>query len=308
MPISSELYEKMCSFFDGELSKEEEIAFLELVAKDPELKQEFEWEEQMMFNAYPRYKEEILIAADAGIGEVEIPEKKIPRHTVPRVRNLYSNKFAVAASLFIITVIALLLVFLSRKNDDAATGIAKMDTPVFSPSKLPFVKLLPPDTTVINKTTDYAAVSWEKQMNEVNKLGLHKPDIDTESPLLGEVQQAFVNEEYANLIALADNTSQLRGVNSDSENIRRYAAFYKGIGLIQLNRDSAAIPVLQKIIRDKRTPYKIVLEAKWNIARAYYKTRKKAEALAVIEFLLAEPAFTFKKEAEKLLLMIKGRG
>jgi hypothetical protein len=308
MPISSELYEKMCSFFDGELSKEDEIAFLELVAKDPELKKEFEWEEQMMFNAYPQYKEEVLIASDAGVEEVEIPEKKIRHFPSPTVWALLRNKFSVAASLFIIAVIALLLVFLSRKKEDAGTGIAKTSIPVFSPPKLPLVKLLPPDTAVKNKIRDYAVVSWEREMKEVNKLGLHKPDINSESPLLGEVQSAFIKEEYANLIALADNTSQLRGVNSDSENIRIYAAFYKGIGLIQLNRDSAAIPVLKKMIQGKRIPPTIVLEAKWNIARAYYKTRKKADAAKIIESLLAEPGFTFKKEAEKLRSMIKGRG
>lgn len=296
MAITVELYAKMCDYFDGKLSLEEEKNFLEMVANDPELKKEFEWEEEMIFNSVPLHQEEMAIASDAGLHDVEIPVDTTARPFYATLRSIVNVKWAVAALLIIgFTIIAMLIL----KWNDFKSGkeIVKSDSSL--------IKKNIPDTTVVDIDADRIIIADLKLKKErVNNLGRHKPDLQLESPLLGEVQVAYTKKEYAGTIKLTENITQLRGTDLDSANIKGYAAFYKGIAQLELDKDSIAISTLNNVIAKYKQFPVLVQEAQWNLCKAYYKTGKNEEALKLLQPLVSNPRFIFKPEGEKLLKMI----
>lgn len=299
MAIIIELYKKMCAYFDGKLTLEEEKEFLELVENDPELKKEFEWEEEMIFNSVPRYKDELLVASDAGIHDVEIPAFKSSPSATAKLRSIFTRKFAIAASLFIaIGMLAFLIMRWSSLKFQKENGLVKNDSTL--------IKKKNQDTTFNNINNDLVIIADLKiEREQVNKLGRHKPDPLAESPLLGEVQVAYVKKEYTRTIKLTDQITQLRGGETDKANIKAFAAFYKAIAFIELNNDSAAINILTGIVENEKQFPDLVQEAKWNICKAYYKIGKKEAALKLLTQLLSNPDFLFKADGKKLLNMLK---
>ncbi len=299
MAITIELYKKMCAYFDGKLTLEEEKEFLELVENDPELKKEFEWEEEMIFNSVPKHKDELLLASDAGIHDVEIPEFISTPASSAILRSIFTRKFAIAASLFI--AIGILAVFIMRWSN---LKIQIEKNLVINDSNFNNKNI--PDTGFIDTSKEQFIIAALKiNKEQVNKLGRHIPDLQVESPLLGEVQVAYVKKQYAGTIKLTDQFTQLRGSETDKANIKAFAAFYKAIAFIELNNDSAAIKILSGIIENEKQFPDLVLEAKWNICKAYYKIGKNEAALKLLMPLLSNSGFLFKVDGEKLLQMLK---
>lgn len=298
MAITIELFEKMCDYFDGKLSLEEEKKFLEIVAKDPELKKEFEWEEEMIFNSVPSQQEELPIASDAGIHDVEIPEYTTSPPFYSTLRSMFNRKLAIAASLLIgVTILTLLILRWSNFKFQKEKEIVKNDSTL--------IKKNNPDTTATVKEQIAIAAALKLKKERVNNLGRHKPYLQSESPLLGEVQVAYIKKEYAGTIKLSENITQLRGTEMDTANIKAYAAFYKGIAYLELDKDSIAIHILNDVVTKYKQFPVLVLEAQWNLCKAYYKTGKKEEALKLLQQLLSNPRFIFKSEGKILLNMIK---
>lgn len=299
MAITIELYKKMTAYFDGKLTLEEEKAFLELVEKDPELKKEFEWEEEMLFNAIPGQQEEIVIASDGGIREIDIPENTPEPSFKSVIRSIFTSKLAIAASLVIgFTLLTLLILRLGNFKNQPEKVIVKNDSTL--------IKEKNQDTIKAGNEEDIMYLAALKLKKErINNIGRHKPDLQAESPLLGEVQIAYVKKEYTNVVKLSDNITQLRGSEADSANIKAFAAFYKAIAYLEQDKDSIAIIRLNNVIANHKQFPVLVMEAQWNLSKAFYKTGKNAEADKLLHQLLSKPGFLFKKEGEQLQNMIK---
>jgi len=296
MAITIELYKKMTAYFDGKLTLEEEKEFLEMVENDPELKKEFEWEEELIFHSVPTYKEELPIASDAEVNEVEIPEYTDSSFNSKR-RSVFTRKFAIAASLIIaVSILSLQIMRWSDFKFRKEKEIVKNDS----------IKINTPDTIAVDKEKEQTAITALKlKKMRVNNLGRHKPDLELESPLLGEVQVAYVNREYPGTIKLTEKITQLRGTEMDTANIKAYAAFYKGVANLELDNDSIAIRMLNEVaVKYKQFPI-LVQEAQWNLSKAYYKTGKNEDALKLLQRLLSNPRFLFKSEGENMRNMIK---
>ncbi len=299
MAIKIELFEKMCDYFDGKLSLEEEKSFLEIVANDPELKKEFEWEEKMIFNSVPQHQQELLIASDAGIHEAEIPEYATPRPFYATLRSMFNLKLAVAAVLIVgISMLTLLILRWSNFKSEKEKEIVKNDSTLIK-------KNIPDTNTTVKDNEQSATATLKLKKERVNNLGRHKPNLELESPLLGEVQVAYTKKEYTGTIKLLENITQLRGTEPDSANIKAYAVFYNGIAHLEMDKDSSAIRLLKQVVEKYKQFPVLVQAAQWNLCKAYYKIGKNEDALKLLQALFSNSRFIFKSEGQTLLNMIR---
>lgn len=304
MPITIEQYNRMCAYFDGEMLLEEEKAFLEEIENDPELKKEFEWEEKIIFNSVPDAIEQQLIASDNGVREISKPVDVLPSIQL-RQQGRRIGRIILAAACT--GILALLLVnVIQRKSPPVSKDlITKENKDDHKPGQQN-------DSSTINHLPapnhrDQQFVNQEllKRRKRVNALGRHQPDLVAESPLLGEVQVAFADENYADVEYKADHISPTRGDEPDKENIKVYVIFYKGISNIELNKDSIALVQLSDVVKKSATFPALAKEARWNMAKAYYKLSQMSESRNILQKLSLEKAFPFKKDVAKLLLLTK---
>jgi tetratricopeptide (TPR) repeat protein len=305
MAITIEMYETICAYFDGELSLDEEKRFLELVEQDPELKKEFEWEEKMIFNSVPDYKDLSAIASDTGLAGYSIKDEASPATIISNLKPRFYKKWAIAASLLaILSTIALILV-LSDNNKSNSNKISienfnhkDSQTVIFA-----LIKNKQDSIKKIKKNElEIATANLKKK--EINGLGRHQPDLSAESPQLGQIQEAFITGDYSGTIDLSDKPFTVRGNGSEKEILKAYALFYKGIANMEINNDSTAIPILKKVLEYELSMPKLVLEARWNLCKAYYKSGKTAEAKKILDQLLSTDGFIYTLEGQKLSKMI----
>ncbi|HMC99182.1 MAG TPA: hypothetical protein VKH37_03485 [Ferruginibacter sp.] len=289
--MDQEFYDKMCDYFDGKMSKDEQRSFLEMVHKDPVLLKEFEWEEKMIYNAAANDEDAIkyqFIQSD-GVGEIDVPEDTPPIPINSKTRSIFANRWAVAATiLLLIGLVTLVIVLLNRSSKQ--TEIAGGDSTV--------KKATPKDSTVITPKVDIASLD-----SSINKLGRHQPDYIGESPLLAQVQEAYSKQDYVNVVHFADNISDLRGSDPYANNAKAYAMFHKAIGEIEQNKDSLAVASLNEVIKKRAVPG-LVQEAQWNLCKALFKSGKKEEASRLLGQLLAQSNFKFRSAGEKLQAII----
>lgn len=300
MANNLEIYETMCAYFDGELSLEEEKKFLEMVEKDPELKKEFEWEEKMIFNSLPAYRELALPASDAGIaayaGEEEAPAPVI----IPETRYRFYKKWAIAASILAIGFLVALVFILTKKPSgnsisDNKSGKLKPFSPKNNSNN---------DTIFNDKGLESGIAARIKIQKEVNNLARYEPDLTIEPPQLGQLQEAMATGEYSSIPALSEESFLVRGGNNEEDLVKAYALFYKGIALLELNKDSAAVITLKKVTAMKNIPSSLAENAEWNLSKAYFKSGEKEKAISVLQRLLQKTSFPHKKEGNVLLRLI----
>lgn len=300
MANNLEIYETMCAYFDGELSLEEEKKFLEMVEKDPELKKEFEWEEKMIFNSIPNYQELTEPASDAGIAAYSGVDNTPAHITKTKAKYLFYKTWAIAASIIAICfLLYLLLVHPKKQSGEIITD----NKPGKETPAIPPVKTLQDSLNRANEIQKEIAAR-EIMKKKVNNLGRHEPDLSVESPQLGQLQEAFATKDYAVIPAFSEESFLVRGGDNEREIIKAYALFYKGIAFLELNKDSAAVSTLKKVIGLKNIPAALSAETAWNLSKAYYKSGNKEEARSLLNELLTRKNFPYVKEGKVLLDLI----
>jgi hypothetical protein len=301
MAMTIKLYETMCAYFDGKLTLEEEKSFLEMVDSDPELKKEFEWEEQLIYKTAFKEKPVPVIASDAGLLHV-VPAEAPPAREPVRLRPLfYRRRWAIAAVMAgaIATGVAIWYNSKTQYGDEIKWVNWRLYWPRIDTSK----QVLPNKPPGIN---DQIAQQQKKQEKDkvINNSKPYEPDYDNTPVEVSIVMNNYENEDYE---AVLENTSKpitVRGNEADKKRIQAYATFYRGLAFLRLNRDSAAVLTFNGLLKQK-APAELVTEIKWNLAKAYYKDGNKQAATAVLQQLLAAADVTFKTDVKKLLGMIK---
>ena len=301
MAITPDLYKTMCAYFDGELTLEQEKKFLEQVEKDPALKMEFEWEEKMIFNAVPYYQDEKILASDANFHYAETEKENSVNKPFLNAQPNFFNKWAVAASLVILIGLFAVIIFLKTKSTpEHNEGLVKEH------KNIPGV-LISDTSGRINDTTIQIANILKKgnRKKQVNKLGVHRPNISIEPQELGQIQEAFIKENYTAAIQLTSKSMKVRGNAPDEDRLQAYLLFYKGISYMELNNDSAAIRTFKTLIEKKNVLLELLEESKWNLAKAYYKSDNSKEALMILESLIKINGFEYAAEVKKLMEILK---
>ena len=301
MAITPDLYKTMCAYFDGELTLEEEKFFLEQVEKDPALKMEFEWEEKMIFNAVPFYQEEKILASDANFHYDETETENSVNKPFLNAQPNFFNKWAVAAFLVIlIGVFAIIIILKTKTTPEHNEDFVKEN------KNIPGVLI--PDTSRQVHDTTIEIVNILKTGNrkkQVNKLGIHRPNISAEPQELGQIQEAFVKEDYTRAIQLTSKSMKVRGNTPGEDQLQAYLLFYKGTSYMELDNDSAAIRTFKTLIEKKNMLLELSEETKWNLAKAYYKSDNSKEALLILEGLIKINGFEYAAEVKKLMEMLK---
>jgi len=303
MAITPDLYKTMCAYFDGVLTLEEEKLFLEQVEKNPELKTEFEWEEKMIFNAVPFYQEEKILASDANFHYDETEtENSVNKPFLNAQPNLF-RKWAIAASLLIlIGVFAIIIILKTKTTTEHNKGLVKEN------ENIPGV-LIPDSSSAIHdtskkeQTVNILKTVYRKK--QVNKLGLHRPNISVEPQELGQIQEAFLKEKYTGAIQLTTKSMQVRGNAPSEDRLQTYLLFYRGISYLELDNDSAAIRTFKTLIEMKNVLPELMEESRWNLAKAYYKSDNSMKALLILKELIKISGFEYAAEVKKLMEMIK---
>jgi hypothetical protein len=306
MVMTFELYETMCAYFDGKLTLEEEKKFLEKIDSDPELRKEFEWEEQLIYKVAQQEREIAIIASDAGYMADGVYEEKEACKPIHKLRPAYYKyKWAIAAAVIGMIITTTLLITNRQKPTGKTIEWTNgkwrfppynpiKDSPVISPSKLQDLNRL------IAK-----AEKEKKRKEEITKTGKHLPN-----PAIEPIETAMIQQNYAqgkakeNIEETAKKITS-RGGDDEKEKIEAYVRFYRGLSFLELNNDSGAIRTLTPLLQKKDQFAELVLEAKWNIGKAHYKRGDKKTALAIFQELIATNGFMFKEEAQKLIKMIK---
>jgi hypothetical protein len=316
MGMTIELYETMCAYFDGKLTLEEEKRFLEKIDSDPELRKEFEWEERLIYKLAQEAK---VVDIGGGIvsdgwsvndtavkenpvwkpGPIQLAILHIKQHFVFR-----RYKWAIAAAVAGLIVTSVYLI--RQKPTGENVEWVNWDW------HLPKIKPIIPDTPGQdpNKLREInerlmAKARKEKQWRIITKFGRHVPDPVTEPVEVSKIQEDYVMNKHEENLVTTSKPIISRGGEADKEKINAYAAFYRGLSFLELNKDSAAIRTLAALLPKKDQFPELVLEARWNMSKAYYKNGDKKTALAILNELLTTDGFMFKADAKKLIQMIK---
>jgi hypothetical protein len=314
MSLTAEQYQTMCAFFDGELSHKEERIFLAQVAADAELNREFEWEEKMMYGTVPQRSEELAIAADSGIAawQPAVPETK--SQGTPLIIWLRKWRFQVAACLVIGFLTALLLI--NKQGKDKKNEIAVKPTiPVKNMGKK--IEILKDSNKAVNipekvkRGDSIPPVENRKPpvpvapMNEaaINRhFPPHEPDIAEEPAQFGIVQNEFAKEDYTAALAASNEVPETRGGNDEEKRVLAYTHFYKGLSLIELNRNKEGLAYLAKVMPLKKEFAQLADEANWFSTKAYLKMKNSGKAIEILQQLSAPNSKSaYKKRATAVL-------
>jgi hypothetical protein len=306
MGMTIELYETMCAYFDGKLTLEEEKKFLEKIDSDPELMKEFEWEEQLMYKSAQEQKELLspVIASDAGI--VRTGEEPVSKPVAKMRPVYYRYRWAIAAG--VAGVIMLTFIFIYTKEKPEGKKIEWVNWDWHLPKIKPIIPDTPrPDPNELREIQErlVANARKEKQRQIITKLGRHAPDPVTEPVEVSKIQEDYVMNKHEENLVTTSKPIISRGGDTEKEKIKAYATFYRGLSFLELNKDSAAISTLTALLQMKDEFPDLVLEARWNMSKAYYKNGDKKTALAILNKLITTDGFMFKADAKKLIKMIK---
>ncbi|MBE7170171.1 MAG: hypothetical protein INR73_06255 [Williamsia sp.] len=307
MSIPQEKQEKLIAYFEGKLSAEEEISFLQEVENDEALQKEFDWE---LLLRYEQFNELNTIAhqdqaeefepADAHIDRIKEAWKQggtqegsvQPASPVVRLR-----RFTVAAAIFVLALGAALFYLLYFKKQ--TPDVVHREPPVKHDSgRIHEEKMLPDPGNrerVLAENSERAEKAYKKYYRKYT--GSEEDPVQASKYLY-----AYNESRYDDVINGTAKELISKGANTPNSTLEAYLNFYQGISYLHTKKSAPAITKLREVLGQVSSKNQLYYDASWYLAMAYLQGGTPADASQLLQQLADSKRNTsYKKRAAAIL-------
>lgn len=288
-----EFNQKIQALFDGELTGEEALAFMQQVADDPALSQSFNTEMQLRYgmgeqdifqtgvqvietdDAFAPATEhlamvkQMLEAKDASGKEDKV--SKVP------VRKLWPKVAKIAVAILLLVGLGFGIKFLLREPPPVTVPPGSIahgpDTP--APQVVPLVQdtPVPQMATVKSFNKDSAIRTYFQQLIKDRYTGGYDDPVAV-SRYYYAYQKRWLRE-----LTMYDNDFTTKGGNTDSARLAQYANFYKGVAYLELNETENALKLLEPLLKEVSKEEELYAPLLWYTGLGYLKKGVLAKAI-----------------------------
>jgi hypothetical protein len=273
MALSQQQLQQFDSFFSGQMNQEEKLAFYRELALNHAMQEEFELEKMLR-----GYTADIAVVVD-----------DVPAAPVKKIifAGLTRTQLAVAASLTGILLAGTIYYLTTRQTDKPPIVKKDKDAEIQKDS----LKNKSNDSVIV-LPSDEALLAYNENYSRFVP-GTDNP-VELEYPI-----EMYSKRNYIAAINEFNDFSGSRGEGSDEEKKAKVTVdFYKGLCLLELNRDREALTELNKAFKK----YTLVKELKddivWYYAMACLKNKKINEAVLALQGIYPANKKYGKKAAE----------
>lgn len=298
----------MIAYFEGRLSVEEEINFLNKVADDEDLQKEFDWEMMLRFKEY--YNDDNIsseempfhfISADEHLLQVKAAlehagKEKLQKKTTPVLR---MKTMAIAASMIFIIGCTLLYFFYFKENPPA---VVNQDGSIQTDTGQIFKKEPP------SLSTNEGQLLAVKNNNakKLFKQFYRKYSGTEDDPIeVSKYLYAYNEGNYDDVIRAKPDELASKGGNEDTGILKNYYIFYQGASYLHLTNSKSAIEKFQEVRHYTSEKEQLYYDATWYLAMAYIQNNNLKEAGTLLQQLAATKAnLTYKRKAGEILKLM----
>lgn len=283
MALSEDQYKQISDYFSGGMGPEEEKLFLNQVAANEEWHTEFEWQKTLkgkqdvyqqlpeLFTSvdkeseqYKKDKERIRKIQQLAEDKEEEKQDETP------VRNMRYRQWLIAASVLALVAVAGLVIYYFTKINKPPIAKNPKESPV---------------DTIHNKQQPDREVPLERGDSYLAYEKFYSPYQPGDN-IPVELQNAAANYKIKNYQVALDEVSDIsdkRGNDPGEQKvINTWAAFYKGLCLLELKKDNEAYIELSKVNNNRDVLKEVKDDVLWYFAMACLKNNKKNEAVAAL--------------------------
>ena len=251
----SELYDYdiiIADYFDNKMSVEQEVAFMEQLGNNAELRQCYEDELTMraIFGTGARQEQQLL-------EEAAVAPEDSKKKTTTIFRSFSRQAYAIAA-VFVLVIAATAVYIIVNNNGGKIVPIAQTHgNKIDSPAKNIAVAPAPPDSVV-------AAKAFAK---------VYKPYTSGESDPVeaSEQYQQYKQGKYNDVLKATAGDVQVMGVEDDKNKPLVYLQLYKGLAYLAQNTPTKAIAQFGNVVKKAGKTDAAYYAAQWYTCLALLK-------------------------------------
>ncbi|HEX5151049.1 MAG TPA: hypothetical protein VFW07_06350 [Parafilimonas sp.] len=328
MKISSEQYERILKFLDGDMTVEEMNEFEKELAVNPEMRSQIDFEESVRDTLGAAYAENdkenseeknIQKKVDSGIREQiermreqwrELNKRKPPIPSEPAKQSKRTNIIpfgsltAIAAACVLIAAAGLVWFIINRN-----TG-----SPVINSQKINSSKQDSQAQNEINRASDslnlIKSPGTQPDLTSLYKQYFKKDAAPEIKPmLLAEALNDYENNDYKLLQNLdlsslpTDRSASSSNINS-RQNIKELGYYYKGLAFMETKHDLKAIENLQWVI-DSAQNEPLQIKAQWYMALIQLKNHNVDKTISLLAIISGTHISPYNTMAKQLLPELK---
>lgn len=309
MSIPQEQYERMIDYFEGRLSTENEVTFLNEVVGDAELRKEFNMELLLRHRQFTDEDEteetshgpEPFEPADTHIQSVKeawkVADKEDPQKSTPVIR----MKQALQIAAMLVVVIGAALVYILYFKDKPALVIKDR------PAKRDTARLTKKDTLPSAKPADRLLAENNDLSYKIYKEFYKKYAGTEEDPIqVSKFLYAYNSGRYDEVIGATEKELSNKGGAANTPALKTYLDFYQGISYLHLHKSKQAITKFREVVR--RSPEKdhVYGDATWYLALACLQDNNVTDARYFLRRLAdSKTNSSYKKKANDVLKLLQ---
>lgn len=293
-PITDEQLELIFRYLDGELSEEEEAAFIAQLQADAALQTALD-QQVIMSNYLSKEMAEpvagnIPEAADVFITKVTntFKEKDITQTTViPIANKKYNVRLAVAAAGIVVFVLSGLVYYLLRDRLDNNNIVHQRGW-----DSIPVVKqvTLQPDSSRLLASVDMEETYKEYYTILAND-ALKVPAAAT------PYESLYKQHNYKEMAVKTEKVLDVKGQNPTDDKTKNYFNFYKALSNLEIGKPDVAERLLREVIVKSTGDIKLNQQVSWYLLMVYLKKRNKKNAVLIAETIASNKGNPYYKEA-----------